>query len=208
MLAPLSRYLSLTDYDDLRPELAIVDREDLGSQASTHRRWEYALALRALEALPPDARIVDVGGAGSPFHRMTRHRSGTAEVVDPQQPGGLTLAQYLQTCPRLADAVTCLSVLEHVDDLWDFCYHLSCLVRPGGLLVLTLDATDSAVQDSFHFHWMRKRIFDRGDLQQLLRLFDDLECRPESDPSWQFGPYPGAFVYDYTFASLVLRKHR
>ena len=31
--------------------------------------------------------------------------------------------------------MTCLSVLEHVDDLDRFLYHLGCLVAPGGRLV-------------------------------------------------------------------------
>ena len=44
------------------------------------------------------------------------------------------------------DLVFCISVLEHVDDVTEFLYHLGCLVAPGGLLFLTVDCReDNAV---------------------------------------------------------------
>jgi hypothetical protein len=219
---PLSKTLDPADFDQLREELAIVDR-CFTDEREQHpmRRWEYALALRAYRQwLQRDyetcghanrthgGRLADVGGAGSPWSRILGEEAGGAHVtiIDPAYaPGPKTLAQYIRY-GSLASAVFCLSVLEHVDDLDEFCYHLSCLVAPGGLLFLTMDYCDSrgaAPADTYHFHWMRKRIFNGITIRDLADIFTDrdfvlLGAQDYAD----HGPQ----VYNYTFASLALRK--
>lgn len=213
MALPLSKTCDPADFADLAEELAIVDRH-FHEAAEQHpmRRWEYAMALRAENTWRTQTgRDVfigyDVGGAGSPF----RHMGSVGLVVDPQEPapGNYTLAQFCTAGTELASIVFCLSVLEHVDDLDQFLYHLSCLVAPGGLLFLTMDICDASTtdwpKDIYQFHWMRKRIFN---VEQWQAVGDSLYTRYNFADN--FGPvwwhYNGPQVYDYSFASLALVK--
>lgn len=210
MAIPLSKTLAPVDFDALVDELSIVDASfNYGRPQHEMRRWEYAMALAAYqrwgeEAADGDPYCYDVGGAGSPFHYMIPSR---IQVIDPDAPIGMNLEAYVDEHPRLASCVFCLSVLEHVDDLDRFLYHLSCLVAPGGLLFLTMDYCDQAKADppidTYHFHWMRKRIFGLYSLTLVAERFLD----------WEFSLlggedrlYHGPQVYDYTFASLALVK--
>lgn len=218
----LSRVLRPADLDSthLAPFLAIVDRHFTSeSPQSEWRRWEYAIALAAIDqwrtvcAADPRGYTVDIGGAGSPFRHMYGPQ-GIA-VIDPNEPDparSFTLANYLGMGTELAAVVTCLSVIEHVPDLDRFLYHLACLVAPGGLLVLTTDCWNHGGTDTAHFHWMRERIFTPGQLywhSGQLTVYDTLhrlgfDFFGGVDPS-----YPGPAFYGatgYTFASLVVRK--
>lgn len=211
---PLSKTLSPTDFDQLTEELAIVD-EHFTKAREQHpmRRWEYAMALHAQEVWwklgergrpMQDRRVADVGGAGSPFYHMVGAEH--TYVIDPDQ--GLSLADYLKTGhPQLFPQVYCLSVLEHVDNLDQFLYHLSCLVAPGGLLFLTMDACGCPIrhgtEEKHHFHWMRKRIFTMGETYMVWEKLagENFDLLGQQDPIWH-----GEQVYDYSFYSLALVK--
>lgn len=212
----LSKTLDLADLDQLVEELVIVDRHFNKEITKQHplRRWEYAMALRALQtwrALGHVARVIyDVGGAGSPFTAMVQAVSGPLSllrIVDPELPiveGPATLAQELQRHPPLGSAVFCLSVLEHVEDLEEFCRHLGCLVAPSGLLFLTMDYCDGVGDppiDTYHFRWMRRRIFNEASLQRVRETFQGFTLLGDRDAS-----YSGPLIYDYTFCSLALVK--
>lgn len=217
MTFPLSKTLDPTDYRALDDVLPVVDQYfHAAVPQHEHRRWEYAMAIRALDVWLETRRgtgttghVVDVGGAGSPLYRMI---SDSAIVVDPRAGTG-TLAEYMETAPRLSQAVFCLSVLEHVDDLDQFLYHLSCLTAPGGLLFLTMDTCGCEVEglahpmevEPHHFHWMRKRIFRTSDLCDVAERLRDFEFAwlGERDLTWR-----GAQVYDYSFASIAMMKRR
>lgn len=210
----LSKYYNPEeDLPELAEELVVVDAHfNAASPQSEHRRWEYALALRAFatwDRSAARARVVDVGGAGSPFWRMIG--GGNVYVIDPAE--NVSLAAHLANNAPLADAVFCLSVLEHVEDLDQFLYHLSCLVAPGGLLFLTMDCCGcrdhEPEADPHHFNGMRKRIFTPYALPLVV---DDLL---DARFSW-LGPrdyefyaprlYGGATDPGYSFASLALVK--
>jgi len=235
MSLPLSKTLDPADFDQLTEELAIVDQY-FTSEREQHpmRRWEYAMALRALATWKEGrdyrdpSTIADIGGGGSPFSLMLKDPHPI--VIDPSESGGEDLAHYLTTPhwsmdeshPMLQQAVFCLSVIEHVDDLDRFLYHLSCLVAPGGLLFLTFDTTNSPEdEDRYHFHWMRKRIFRwtpeldpqfigfRSPFVYLPNVTfllaaltqQNFTLLGEIDGIWH-----GNQVYDYSFASLALVK--
>lgn len=224
---PLSKTLDPADFDQLTEELAIVDRHfTKDREQHPMRRWEYAMALRAISTWWATKRLnvphaIDVGGAGSPFWRMID--VDNVYVVDPD--ATTDLAHYVAGCPRLSPIVTCLSVIEHVDDLDRFLYHLGCLVAPGGLLFLTMDACNHErhalnVEDPHHFSWMRKRIFYTGqrvdssalhynspeDWLGVLRTFNNRDFTCLGGPEGLDQTYHGPQVYDYTFASLALIK--
>jgi len=212
MTLPLNKFYSPNDFPDLAPELEIVLQHwDKGQYEN--RKWEYAMALHTLRTweemgsviIPRlSRRLVDVGGAGSPFLSMAGNWHTT--VVDPKV--NIDLADYMTTRPCLADAVVCLSVLEHVDDLDRFVYHLSCLVAPGGLLFLTVDACDTHEPgwpaDTYHFHWDRKRIFSDLRLRLLRQQFAarDFETFGEVDRLWN-GPIEN---WGYSIASVAMVK--
>lgn len=209
MLA-LTKTLDPADYALLGPELELVGGALPSGQASEHRRWEYAMALRALTVWSETHHgvlhnVTDVGGAGSPFPGLLHQVTGEpVTVVDPTM--NMTLEEYVHSGPRLADVVTCLSVIEHVEDLHAFLFHLSCLVAPGGLLFLTMDCWDKGGPDTAHFSWMRKRIFSLYEWRNMGApdgsTFMDFERLGDSDHT-----YHGAQLYgSYSFASLALVK--
>lgn len=229
MAIPLTKTLSLADYDDLMPELHTVDRWFTSEQEQNHmRRWEYSLALRAISdwaahvgvsVLP---EVADVGGAGSPFWRMVP--ADNVFVLDPV--GGCSLEDFVShragtNSGHTFRIVTCLSVLEHVADMDQFLYHLSCLVAPGGLLFLTMDAWDQLGPDTAHFNWMRKRIFYWDQFRPAEPLHadfylpnsfalvrDTLRGLRFSEFGGSEHAYQGATVAGgYTFASLAMVKH-
>lgn len=205
----LSKAMESVDLVDLTEELAIVDRVGTDGQTHQARRWEYAMALSAQahwydqSEARPQGPIIDVGGAGSLFWRMIN--SEVCRIVDPSET--VSLAEHLRLGAGLASEVYCLSVIEHVDDLDQFLYHLRCLVAPGGLLFLTFDYMDTPgvlgwPVDTYHFHWMRKRIFNEWARGWLHRTFQ----RKEFETLGAIGGPGIPQVYDYSIASLALVK--
>lgn len=205
-LLPLTKVQEASDLIDLAEELAVVDQQSLANQIPEARRWEYAMALRAIytwDAVEQRyGRLVDVGGAGSPFTKMVEGWHTT--VVDPSET--MSLEDYVRSNPPLADVVTCLSVLEHVEDLETFVYHLSCLVAPGGLLFLTYDCWDQirVVPDTAHFHWMRKRVFNTAWIASIADGLRWAGYEYFGDTSFV---YPGHSLYgSYSVGSLALLR--
>lgn len=201
----LTKWLDPADYQqpDLQESLRIVDLVGIPGQHE-HRRWEYALALRAIQQAPPGL-VLDVGGAGSSFADIVRQGTDRfVYVIDPQLPSG-PLAIWRHEIGVTAPVVTCLSVLEHLSsaEFPGFLQDLRACVQRHGILFLTLDAALEEGPDTHHFSWMRTRIFSPstwGDLraQFLQHGFEDLagvdaELHPPA-------------VYDYSFATLAFRR--
>lgn len=224
MAIPLTKTLQLSDLEALDREVALVDRFFDSAQRQNHmRRWEYAMAIRALKSWGEvsskpmgDAVTYDIGGAGSPFRQMIGERFSKCSLIDPDGDAWKhRLDEFITMNPPLGDAVFCLSVIEHVDNLPRFLYHLGCLVAPGGLLFLTMDCRENVegdikwppadVDDDRHFHWMRKRIFTPRHIEAI---------HPFTLGALGFGYFGGAdFTYHghtvnggYSFASLALRR--
>ena len=223
---PLSKYLDPQDDEALQEELVVVDRFfTTASEQHPARRWEYAMALRAYQTWAQvdydqyghanrthGARLADVGGAGSPFSDMIVEITGgnAPRLIDPSV--NHALAQVIRYA-SLTSCVFCLSVLEHVEDLDQFLYHLSCLTAPGGLLFLTMDACDCpshdvdmevpSVPDPHHFHWMRRRMFGHRDVRYVCEQLGQYQFQILGTANTQ---WPGPQVYDYSFFSLALIK--
>jgi len=208
-LTCLSRTLDPKDYDHLEHELQTVDAHP-NALPHTHRRWEYALALQALgrwreRGGPWEGPVYDIGGAGSAFHYMLRDWTGKEViVVDPALVDGYPLEEWVsEGGAALSKAVTCLSVIEHVKELDRFLYHLSCLVAPGGLLVLTMDYWNRCGPDTTGNKELRERLFCQKTYAQLRQTLAGLHLTAFGgvDPTFH-----GLHVWDYTFASLVVEK--
>ena len=210
----LTKTLDPADLDDLAmlDQLVIVDRHfDL---AHTQRRWEYALALEAITQWEAVAQrvgiknyIADVGGHGSPFHKM--HEVNSCQIIDPEGPGRLSVEDVAGE--REYDAVIAISTFEHTTTPLAFLEACHRILKPGGLLFLTFDyATGSEVggdptlQDIYHFHWMRERIMNYTRVRTLFQVLHELYGYE------QFGSRDltdhGPQVYDYSFCSLCIRK--
>jgi hypothetical protein len=210
----LSRTLDPADYLQFAEELQVVDRglpqprlpfqDDLDDHP--HRRWEYALALHSVwrwataRGRHPAGECCDVS-TDSPFAQMlSSWCQQPVLVLDPH-----SLEASSGSGAQLADVVTCLSVLEHVEALDPFLSALSGLVAPGGLLVLTFDYWNRCGPDTAQFHHRRQRIFCPQSALKLRHSCAPLQLTPFGgvDLTWH-----GAQVHDYTFASLVLEKQR
>lgn len=221
----LTKTVEPADYDTLAPQLQVIDQIGVPDQTPEARRWEYALALEAIRAWREQRGVVlglgvpviyDVGGAHSRFAEIVHALYGAGQIIDGAEPGSWSLEDYVTQHPPLASAVCCLSVLEHVEDLDRFLYHLACLTAPGGLLVLTMDclADDPDLRlracgcwpaDTAHFHWMRQRIFTPWRIQdEVAEPLLDYGFRLFGEADWQ---YHGHTLYgSYSIASLVLVK--
>ena len=202
----LIKTLDPRDWDELVPELVLVDAVGIGEQHPM-RRWEYAMALRALSEhrkgyVSPLAGylVLDVGGAGSPFAEICQSTQASCQIVDPK----LNVAIEAIGGVPLADAVISISTIEHVKEPLPFLEACHRALAPGGLLFLTADYWDRwGGPDTAHFHWMRERIYNPMKWGVLAGEASTLGFR-------MFGGYDmiygGNHVYDYTFASLALTK--
>jgi SAM-dependent methyltransferase len=183
-----------------------------GGRAEHERRaWEYGLILHALREHGCET-VLDVGGGGSVFAPAAAWVGLQVTEVDPEpyddwvreQSRKIGKSIAYERCDFMSyvglhefDAVTCISVLEHVPDDFAFFKKLAKHVKLGGLLAVTVDFWPDA----------RKRSPDH------LRVYneDRLSALAQSVPGFEtLGPldysHLGQYVYDYTFASLVLRK--
>lgn len=188
------------------------------------RQWEYAMALYTIDGWVhgPVAQpsytggpldICDVGGAGSQFWQLLAPLTPHGIVlVDPDaaaQPGVRVSAgsveAYAASAPHDAfDILTCLSVIEHVEEVRTFLRACYSLLKPGGLLFLTTDYWDAEGPDTAHFHWMRKRIYNAD---RIRRLLEDLRAIGYKSFGVADRKYHGNMCYDYSVASIALVKN-
>ncbi|HET6954671.1 MAG TPA: class I SAM-dependent methyltransferase [Acidimicrobiales bacterium] len=129
----------------------------MATQAQVH--WWYrarrALVAQMLDgALPPEARVVDVGcGTGDNLGALEAAAGGTVVGVElspyavrhaPRSPAGdvrvgVARAEQLPFAAGCADLVTSMDVIEHLDDVAALAEYRRVL-RPGGWLLLTVPA--------------------------------------------------------------------
>lgn len=188
------------------------------------RRWEYAMALRAIDAWDlrgehqggAPLEICDVGGGGSNFWQLLAQlTSEDIVLVDPntgQPPPGQVqwIHSRLEEFAAISrhsrfDFLTCISVIEHIPDaaLRPFFRACQMLLKPGGLLILTTDYWDAEGPDVAHFHWMRERIYNAERVRKLLVGLRELGFRSFGEADWSFH---GPQCYDYSVASIVVTK--
>lgn len=210
----LTKCLDPTDYVELIPELVEVDKQPLHPDQHTHRRWEYAMALRAHSdwrrvlghhPVIMNPLALDIGGGGSYLSTMMDRRGLNCHIIDPTVNFGLEKVAAKKP-PIRASIITCTSTIEHVENLEDFLIHLDSVVAPRGLLFLTSDiwGKPSETPDTAHFHWMRKRIFTPETWEHVAKAFaEQFKYRLLGGVDWS---YKGDQVYDYSFCSLAMTK--
>ncbi len=217
----LSKTLDVNDYLELADSTATASMMAQHGIAHRfehpHRRWEYGMAHKALSENGAK-EILDVGGGGSIFAPFAL-LNGTTSVlqVDPGNVGEWIAKQALLVGRQLEflqedfltwgdsrtfDAVTCLSVIEHVPYHFAFFEKLCSKVSDGGLLVLTTDFHPSADR-MVDGHIRTYNEEEMGTFIKLAKLQGLVPYEGEPDYS-KFS----VEVNSYTFASLVLRKER
>ncbi len=136
------------------------------------RRWDrrYAMLkrIRAVEAAygAPPGRLLDVGCATGAFLSVARDRGWDGVGLEPhpeaaryarQRHGLFVLPLPLEAAPFRSgafDVVTLWDVLEHLPDPRRALRELARLLRPGGLLVLSLPNPTCPEARWFGPHWL------------------------------------------------------
>lgn len=212
-----SKTLQPADYEILPTEFVnktYADFRDISRFEHDHRRWEYGLAIQAL-INSESKTVLEVGGGGSLLVPLAYLSGMTVTEVDPWDCKSMLLKQAVRLglddhvrffhkdfldfdIDEQFDAVVCTSVIEHVPEHEKFFQRLLTYVKPDGILVLTTDFYPTG--ESFS--------------QNHLRTYseEDLLAYAESAKGFSFFgncynyTYWGSFVYQYTFASLVLKN--
>lgn len=177
-----------------------------------HRRWEYGLTLQVAKRFGLKT-CLDIGGGGSILSAVLMSQGVDTVTVDPSdyvdqhrrqsELLGVTLdyrQQDFMAFPEThtADLVACVSVLEHIEQDVGFFEKLLRHVKPGGILVLTVDFHPSG---EVQWHGMQCRTYNAERLRMLASLATGFEVLGPMDYAGR-GPH----VYGYNFASLTLRR--
>src|SRR5579859_5942676 len=228
----LSKSLKDSDYEDLKPELETVDRitAQVGlTHPHTHRRWEYAMALKVLSKtryFVDNFIVADFGSGVSPMapiivsldvqlalyeiwqfgNESVKLQECLAKVKGKYPPKIINrgLGQLSQDELGLYDVSFCISTLEHIENEQAAFQDLCRSVKPKGMVFLTMDFAPQD-QDVYAMREMRKRIYTESKLQVLVSQAWELGLKVFGGrPDWSWEDPPK--VFDYSFASLALIK--
>lgn len=211
-----SKTIQLNDYAHLPTEFIreiYNSFKDICRFEHEQRRWEYGMALKALVDSNSET-VLEVGGGGSLLYPMMDLCGIDIVEIDPWDCSELLLKQktkmnstfpikyikedFLQTnLDEQFDAVVCTSVIEHVKQHNEFFQKLLSHVKPEGILILTTDFHPSGKT----FSADHLRTYTEKDLlayAESAKGFDFLGGKYDYN-------YYGDYVYQYTFASLVLK---
>lgn len=176
-----------------------------------HRAWEYGIVLNALRSKEVKT-ILDVGGGGSVFAPAAMLLDFEVTEVDPgdvqfwimaqsntiQKMIGFEQQDFMYYRGPMADAVICISTLEHILDDISFFERLFDFAKK--IVAITVDFSKDGLQ-KLDGHL---RTYHKDDLIRLAKLarhhgFVPLGNKMDYD---HFGEY----VNNYSFASLILER--
>lgn len=230
---PLNKTLDPADRVRLARAVSIVETiPDVLAGQHPQRWWEYAMAIEAFlqwregawgrSVDRRDLKMLDVGGAGSNFHRVLDSQTDLGiHLIDPAldstqpwpdartAPVPLTLQDYTTKFGVLLagsiHVITCISTIEHVPaaDVRPLLRAAATLLEPGGLLFLTMDYWAAEGPDTAHYHWMRERIYNLREIRLLQKMAREEGFAVCGRSDWT---YHGPQVFDYTFAALALER--
>jgi 2-polyprenyl-3-methyl-5-hydroxy-6-metoxy-1,4-benzoquinol methylase len=215
-----NKTLDVKDYENLRSEEAHINYMKYifsniqYSFEHKHRMWEYGIVLKALKENQTKT-LLDVGGGASIFAPACAFTGMSVTQVDLEDRKDWVAKQneilpekrrveYIRedffnfSYPQEFDAVTAISVLEHVELDLVFFRKLLGFVKPGGLVAITVDFHPSSkplVKEHL-------RTYREADLVPFFTSDGDFTIfREDIDYTWR-----GPDVNSYTFASIILRR--
>lgn len=219
-LPTYSKTLHPSDFALLEPEIGFLrdlhrrlhHLVDIGHEC---RFWEYALALRAAMSDTRGRRctLLDVGGGGGLFSPAAAVCGFEVTEIDPKDfseqvdKQARVIGKRIEFIRSIDDeirykkkynVVTCISVIEHIEDHYGFLRRLISLVAYNGLLILTTDFHPSG-EAKVDGHL---RTYSEEVLTDFARRADQCIFFGGT-PEWS---YIGEHVHNYNFASLVIRK--
>lgn len=215
-----SKTLELEDYAYL-PESKLIHKmkQRLDGVAGyrfehPHRAWEYGIILNALVKNNSKC-IIDVGGGGSLFAPLATSLGIKVLQIDPEDYSkwaGEQSAVLKEPLPYLLmdffeyqtdeefDAVTSISVLEHIPNDIGFFQRLCAFVKPGGLLAMTVDFHPSgAVRVDGHL-----RTYNNNSIENLISIAKEVGFELYGGTSKY--NYQQEHVNNYTFASMIFSR--
>jgi hypothetical protein len=206
----LNKVFHPDDYLQLKPQLIQVEQvlRDLDGYYDLqhyHRRWEYCMALRALELLEPET-VLDVGSYISPFPAMVKLAGYDITGSDlrdryaehdhwPFDLKWINLKRDM-TLYRRYDVVTSVSVIEHVKadkaqlEMWWSIAHRG--------MVITFDASDTG--EKLVPHHLRSYTID-----QMIEMVEGLpgaKLLGNVDKTW-----PGPLIPPGNFGCVAIQKN-
>jgi ubiquinone/menaquinone biosynthesis C-methylase UbiE len=168
-----------------------------------HRMWEYGIVLKALKENQTKT-LLDVGGGASIFAPACAFTGMDVTQKQNEILPEKRRVEYIRedffnfSYPQEFDAVTAISVLEHVELDLVFFRKLLGFVKPGGLVAITVDFHPSSkplVKEHL-------RTYREADLVPFFTSDGDFTIfREDIDYTWR-----GPDVNSYTFASIILRR--
>lgn len=108
-------------------------------------------------------------------------------------------------------AAFCISTLEHIADEAGAFADLLSMVRPGGLVFLTMDFTGDVGAESaeltYEMHWMRERIYTPARMRRLTELAAERGFETLGPAEWNWSE-DCRIVKNYGFSSLALVRDK
>lgn len=231
----LSRTMRPQDYEDFEPELQELDKTIavVGPVPYTHRRWEYALILRAVKQYFGQRflRVADFGcetglspalmlmhGHDVSLYEIWTWGNKEAEAKDKAEMARLAclvnhpdwatvnrpLGGLTQEDKKRYDVGLCISVMEHIQDEVSAFNDLMDAVKERGMVILTMDFAP-VNQDTLYYHWLRARIYNE---QRMISLWERAQQKGfqlmDGQADWTWSSDMKMVQNEYGFASIVL----
>jgi 2-polyprenyl-3-methyl-5-hydroxy-6-metoxy-1,4-benzoquinol methylase len=173
-------YASLPGYREM---LDAADRTARGEWGRQQLWWFKKLALRWLKREAAGRRLVDIGCGPGTFLLVARQEGWDVTGLEPAEEAankavslGLNIfhgyvQDYLASSPETFDAAVCFEVLEHVPNPVGVLRAIRSLLKPHGVLVLSVPNLDdpyclkqqfSLVMPPIHINFFNRRSLGRA----------------------------------------------
>jgi len=148
--------------------------------------------LRAFDALPDDANILNLGSGGGLFDECINKSMLNLDVILNERTGVVADAHYLPLDDNSVDGVFSNAVLEHVEKPWIVVEEIHRVLKPNGIVSVNLP-----FMNPIHggFDYFR---FTKMGMRSLFDRFEELSCDISSGGGsfwpWYFRDYIKMFI--------------
>lgn len=223
----------LQEWDQVGEALLAVQRQGLPAHESAQKNWDHYLLLRAIEKVPKDAPILDLGcGNGFTLKLLAAVGYQNLDGIDSILTSRLVIGRWvwkwrnrtLRTPYRLHrgdftqmrfpdssfDLAFSISVIEHGVRLAPFLEECFRVLKPGGLLYLTADYWDPKLQTNSTNHAFGRawHIFSKEEIERLFFVAEKIGFQKVSKNP--IPPCRQPMIHwqnkDYTAIAILLEK--